>query len=638
MSLRYLILAQLRRVAEEGGEVIGISAPGPEVTLLEAEGIRHVALPSATRGMSLRSDLKAAKELWGVLRREKPLILHTHNPKPGLYGRLVGRACRVPIIVNTVHGLYATPEDPCCKRVVFYTLEAIAARFSDAELVQSREDYSLMTRWRISPPKRTVLLGNGIDLGRFTGAPARERWREEMRAELGVDPGQLVVGAVGRLVAEKGYPELFEAMLSLGERYKLVVVGPEEPYGRGGLTRQQLARAEAQGVLFLGMREDVERVYAAMDILALPSHREGMPRALMEAAAMGVPVVTADVRGCREIVTDGVTGLLVPVGDPVALRGAILRLGGDEALRTRLGQAAQARAREEFDERRLTERVMAVYRALASEIGWGRAGGWGTRQKRPRPAVFPPPLTTPREGVGCSGPSATGGRGDIGGAGLVPVLGSAQSDDAPERVSGGRLARSLKRGVDIVVGCLTLLLCVPVICTTACLVAATMGRPVLFRQQRSGLGGRPFTLLKFRTMRLAPKGAVAPDESRITRLGALLRRTSLDELPEFWNVIKDDMSLVGPRPLLMDYTARYAPWQARRLEVKPGITGLAQVSGRNTLSWEDRFNLDVWYVDHWSLWLDLKILAKTIWNVVTGRGVSAPGHATMPRFGEEQRG
>jgi lipopolysaccharide/colanic/teichoic acid biosynthesis glycosyltransferase len=161
-----------------------------------------------------------------------------------------------------------------------------------------------------------------------------------------------------------------------------------------------------------------------------------------------------------------------------------------------------------------------------------------------------------------------------------------------------------------------------------------MGSPVFFRQTRPGLGGGPFTLIKFRTMRDS-YGAGAqplPDESRITRLGAFLRRTSLDELPELWNVLKGDMSLIGPRPLLVEYLDRYTREQARRHEVKPGITGLAQVSGRNALSWEERLALDVWYVDNWTMWLDLKILTKTVAQVLTRRGISAPGHATMPEF------
>ena len=165
---------------------------------------------------------------------------------------------------------------------------------------------------------------------------------------------------------------------------------------------------------------------------------------------------------------------------------------------------------------------------------------------------------------------------------------------------------------------------------TALAVRLSMGSPVLFRHRRAGYRGRPFTLLKFRTMRPGAPGE--PDDARLTRLGALLRAASLDELPQLWNVLCGDMSLVGPRPLLMEYLARYTPEQARRHDVPPGITGLAQVRGRNAITWEEKFALDVWYVDHASLRLDLYILWRTLVAVVRRSGVSAPGHATMPVF------
>jgi sugar transferase EpsL len=161
-----------------------------------------------------------------------------------------------------------------------------------------------------------------------------------------------------------------------------------------------------------------------------------------------------------------------------------------------------------------------------------------------------------------------------------------------------------------------------------------MGRPVLFRQQRAGLKGQPIVLLKFRTMTDTRdlEGRLLPDAARVTRFGHLLRSLSLDELPTLINVLRGEMSLVGPRPLLMQYMERYSPEQARRHEVKPGITGWAQVNGRNALSWEEKFRLDVWYVDHVSFWLDLKILCMTVWNVMKREGISAVGHATMPEF------
>jgi sugar transferase EpsL len=199
-----------------------------------------------------------------------------------------------------------------------------------------------------------------------------------------------------------------------------------------------------------------------------------------------------------------------------------------------------------------------------------------------------------------------------------------------------RVQAYLKRVFDIVVSAVALTVLAPVMGLIALLVWRTMGRPVLFRQARPGLHGKPFVMYKFRTMRdlRDAEGNLLPDEARLTPFGRWLRTTSLDELPELVNVLRGEMSLVGPRPLLMEYLDRYTPEQARRHEVKPGITGWAQIHGRNNLSWDERFKLDVWYVDNWSLSLDVKILWRTLWMVLRREGISAQGHATMPRFGE----
>ena len=192
----------------------------------------------------------------------------------------------------------------------------------------------------------------------------------------------------------------------------------------------------------------------------------------------------------------------------------------------------------------------------------------------------------------------------------------------------------LKRFVDILGAVLGLLILLPIIVTLAWQVRRKLGSPVLFRQTRPGLHGKPFQLIKFRTMRnaIGPDGRQLPDSERMTPFGSFLRSASLGELPELWNVLKGDMSLVGPRPLLLEYLPLYSPEQARRHEVRPGVTGWAQVNGRNALSWEEKFRLDVWYVDNRSFWLDLKILFMTMRKVVVREGISATGDATMPKF------
>lgn len=202
------------------------------------------------------------------------------------------------------------------------------------------------------------------------------------------------------------------------------------------------------------------------------------------------------------------------------------------------------------------------------------------------------------------------------------------------------VALSLKRLVDVIGALCGIVFLGPVMIAAAIAVRLKMGCPVLFRQARPGLAARPFTIYKFRTM--APprdhRVWLPTDAERLTPLGAFLRKTSIDELPELFNVLRGDMSLVGPRPLLMEYLDRYTPEQMRRHEVKPGITGWAQVNGRNAITWEERFALDVWYVDHWSLWLDLKILLLTALKVIRREGISPEGQATMEEFMGTPRG
>ena len=192
----------------------------------------------------------------------------------------------------------------------------------------------------------------------------------------------------------------------------------------------------------------------------------------------------------------------------------------------------------------------------------------------------------------------------------------------------------LKRAFDIAASASALVVLSPVLAITAHKVKKELGSPVLFRQTRPGLHGKPFEMIKFRTMKDATDkaGNALPDSERLTDFGKKLRASSLDELPELWNVLKGDMSLVGPRPLLMEYLPLYSAEQAKRHNVRPGVTGYAQVNGRNSLSWEDKFKLDTWYVEHQSLWLDMKILLKTVKKVIIKDGISAEGEATMTKF------
>jgi glycosyltransferase involved in cell wall biosynthesis len=367
ISLGLLLEPQLRAFRDAGYEVHTASAPGPYADALVADGFVHHPLGHATRATAPAHDLAAVLELARLFRRVRPAIVHTHNPKPGVYGRVAARVTGVPLVVNTQHGLYAQAGDRRRRRWPVLALERVAAACSDIELVQSEEDVATLAALGV-PRRKLWHLGNGVDLGRFSPAPPAVR--AEVRAELGVTGAQVVVGAVGRLVAEKGYAELFAAAAALRVTHpevRIVVVGPTDLDKRDGLGDAELRAAERDGVVFLGLRADVERLYAGFDVYVLASHREGFPRSAMEAAACGLPVVATDIRGCRQVVEHGRTGLLVPPRDPAALAAAIGELASDFARRMSMGYAALRKAASEFDQRSVIATTLDAYARLGRE-------------------------------------------------------------------------------------------------------------------------------------------------------------------------------------------------------------------------------------------------------------------------------
>lgn len=366
MSLDWLLRPQLEAFAEAGFEVIGMSAPGPHVTALEASGIQHVAVPSLTRSMAPSADLRALLDLRRAFRHLRPDIVHTHNPKPGVLGRIAARAAGVPVVVNTVHGLYALPEDRLAKRALVYGLERLASCCSDAELLQNPEDLDVLRRLGVPHGKLSVL-GNGVDLARFDPDAVRPGTRARIRAELGVADSTVVVGVVGRLVWEKGYAEVFAAAREMhGEDCRVVVVGPDDPDKPGAVGSGDRADAEQHGVTFLGRRDDMVDLYAAFDVYLLASYREGYPRSAMEASAMGLPIVASNIRGCRQVVVDQVTGRLFAPGDAAGLVAALRPLVIDRIRRRRMGDAARERAVEHFDDRDVVQTTLRTYEWLRS--------------------------------------------------------------------------------------------------------------------------------------------------------------------------------------------------------------------------------------------------------------------------------
>ncbi len=367
MGLRFLLLNQLQALQAAGYAVLGISSDGPYRAEVAAAGVPVLPI-TMQRAITPAGDLIALARLVHTFRRLKPLIVHTHNPKPGLLGQLAARIAGVPIIVNTLHGFYFHAGSSPRQRRFYVTLERIAARCSHAILSQNREDMATAVREGICAPALISYLGNGIDVGRFDRRRLDPAAQASLRASLNLPADALVVGAVGRLVAEKGYHELFAAFQALAAarpNLHLLVVGPEEPGKADGLTAQAAADyGIAARTRFTGLRRDMPELYGLIDVLAHASYREGFPRAPMEAAAMGIPVVASDIRGCREAVFDRQNGLLVQVRDAAALERGLARLLDDAALRQALGQLGRRIAEREFDEQIIYGRILSVYAQL----------------------------------------------------------------------------------------------------------------------------------------------------------------------------------------------------------------------------------------------------------------------------------
>jgi len=373
MSLDWLLAPQLRAFDAAGYEVIGMSAPGPHVEHLQSMGIDHVAVPAFTRSNDPLQDVRAFGQLVRLLRQVRPDILHTHNPKPGVLGRIAGRLARVPLIVNTQHGLYAQPSDRWQRRIPVYAAERVAAAFGHLELVQNPEDVDTLVHHLRIPARKVRLLGNGIDLARFDPATVSADERAALRDEWGVAEDEVVVGVVGRLVAEKGLAEMCIAAERLRAEHspaRIVVIGPRDPGKSDAVDADVVARGEAAGMVFTGGRDDMPQCYAAMDMFLTASWREGFPRAAMEASAMGLPTIATDIRGNRQVIANGVSGTLVPVRDSASLAHAVHVLAADAGTRQRMSDAARVRAAEHFDQAYVIARTLDAYATLKS----GRVG------------------------------------------------------------------------------------------------------------------------------------------------------------------------------------------------------------------------------------------------------------------------
>ena len=325
MSVRVLLLDQIKALEADGHEVVAICADGPMVKDLRDMGVK-VETVKISRELTPVSDARTLAEVTRLLRKHRFDVVHTHTPKAGLIGPVAARLAGVKHIVHTIHGLLFHAQMTRSRRAVFWIPEKWTALFSTHLLSQSREDIDVAVETGLCPKEKIEYLGNGIDPDKFD--PSKSNGAA-LRRELQIPENAFVVGCVGRLVLEKGFGDLFDAAERVGRDPDLqdvcfVVIGPEEPDQNDAIDRRVLEKLKASGqVRFLGWRDDVHELYSIMNVFVLPSWREGIPRACMEASAMELPIIATNVRGIREVVLDGVSGRLVPLRDVDALTTAI---------------------------------------------------------------------------------------------------------------------------------------------------------------------------------------------------------------------------------------------------------------------------------------------------------------------------
>jgi glycosyltransferase involved in cell wall biosynthesis len=366
VSIRLLLLDQIKALEADGHEVVAVCAPGPRVEDLRSAGVTVQTVPMV-REMAPLHDIRSVAALVSCFRQHKFDVVHTHTPKAGLIGPIAARLARVPHVVHTVHGLLFHDRMTRSRQAIFWVPEKITATLCHRLLSQSREDMERAVRSRLCSRKKIAYLGNGIDVARFT--PSAPYDRTEKLRQVGLQASDFVVGSVGRLVKEKGFTELFAAAEALAARcpqIKFVVIGPRETDQDDALDPGYMDDLQSRGVVrFVNWCEDMTQWYAAMDIFVLPSYREGIPRACMEAAAMKLPAVASDIRGCREVVLNGVTGLLVPPRNVPLLMEAIETLHTERNRARQMGEVARQHIVKSFNNKDVCRRLCEFYAQLA---------------------------------------------------------------------------------------------------------------------------------------------------------------------------------------------------------------------------------------------------------------------------------
>jgi len=622
VSANNLMRGQLRYLRERGYETILITAPSAELDMVaRREQVQAIPVPME-RNISPWKDLVALLAMCRVIGRLRPDIVNAGTPKAALLGMIASRLSGVPVRIYTLRGLRLETARGAT-RLVLTLVERVTSLCATRVLCVSNSLRETYVKRGLTTRQKTVVLGpgssNGIEMRRFTAAPRVSR--TALRERYGIPPTAPVLGFVGRLTSDKGIKELFDMfgrLLPSHPELRLVLLGDFEQ--GDPLPDDVVSKIRRHPhVIRPGFVANTAEFYPLFDLLVFPSHREGFPNVPLEAAAAGLPVVGFRATGTIDAVEEGTTGTLVPCGDVAALTAATRRYLEDASLRQKHGQAGRSRVAREFAQQHAWSELAQLYVDLLEQH----------RLPMPSAANMVLPLQFDARSAAPAGASDGWPSGQ-----KFPRLqaGAAASHRLTKHLSFYQ--RYGKRFLDASIALVAIALLSPLLALTAVLVRWKLGTPVLFRQKRPGRHGVPFEVCKFRTMTddRDESGQLLPDEHRLPPLGRWLRSTSLDELPELINVVRGEMSLIGPRPLMLQYLERYTPEQHRRHEVRPGLTGWSQVNGRNSLDWEEKFNRDVWYVDHMSFWLDLKILFLTPLTVLKREGISAGDHATMPEF------
>jgi glycosyltransferase involved in cell wall biosynthesis len=364
-AVKFLLLPQLQFLQGLGYEVWVACYIDKYAGEIEGHGIKIKNINFSRNIFSFWHPV-AFLQLFFFFKKEKFDIVHTHNPVPGFLGQLAARAAGISIIINTIHGFYFSDKTTLVKRKIFIFAERLAAKCSTLIFSQNKEDIDTAVKEKICDADKIEYLGNGINLERFNPDNFSAGFVAEQKRDLGLPANSKIIGIVARLVKEKGYLDLFEAFKIVLEKNPdvfLLAIGPAEPGKRDGFDKSIMSGYnEINGnILFLGQRDDVEKLYPLMDIFVLPSHREGFPRSLLEALAMQKPIIATNIRGCREAVKDGKTGILVPAEDPQELAKAIIYILENKEEAESLAQNARQKATKEFDENLVFEKLKNAY-------------------------------------------------------------------------------------------------------------------------------------------------------------------------------------------------------------------------------------------------------------------------------------